>query len=121
MNYFRNDPNDPFGLNLNGFYPKLSTPENWGSGVRGIDKYVQTRYLQDAAYIRLKNLTLGYTLPKQILNLAGIDKFRIYVSGENLWTGTKLGTMFDPETIDNPTSTAYPLSKTYSVGVNITF
>ncbi|MFA6580176.1 MAG: TonB-dependent receptor [Paludibacter sp.] len=121
MDYFRNDPNDPFGLNLDGYYPKLSTPENWGSGVRGIDKYVQTRYLQDAAYIRLKNLTLGYTLPQHILKVAGIEKFRLYVSGENLWTGTKLGTMFDPETIDNPTSTAYPLSRTYSVGVNINF
>jgi len=53
--------------------------------------------------------------------VAKIEKLRLYVSGENLWTGTKLGTMFDPETIDNPTSTAYPLSRTYSVGVNITF
>jgi TonB-linked SusC/RagA family outer membrane protein len=121
MDYFRDDPNDPFGVNLDGYYPRLSTPENWDSVVRGKNKAVQTRYLQNAAYIRLKNLTLGYVLPKEILNKISIEKIRVYVSGENLWTGTKLAKIFDPETIDNPTSTAYPLNKTYSIGINITF
>lgn len=74
----------------------------------------------DAAYIRLKNLTVGYTLPKVWTNKIKLEKVRVYLSGENLWTGTKLTKIFDPETIDNPTNASYPLNKTYSVGISVT-
>jgi len=60
----------------------------------------QSRYLQNAAYIRLKNLQLGYTIPSNITKKIGVEKFRVYISGENLWTLTKCSTIFDPETID---------------------
>lgn len=76
------------------------------------------RYLQNAAYIRLKNLTLGYTFPKQIMSKAGISRLRIYLQGENLLTFTPLIDSFDPETLNNMT---YPISKKYSVGLNLTF
>ena len=81
----------------------------------------QTRYLQNAAYIRLKNLSLGYTLPSTLTSKWGIQKVRFYFSGENLWTGTKLAEQFDPETIGTNKGNAYPLSKTLSCGLSLTF
>src|SRR5690606_33189395 len=45
---------------------------------------VQTRYLQDASYARLKNFQLGYTLPQNVLSKVHVDRLRIYLSGENL-------------------------------------
>lgn len=119
MDYFRDDPDDPFGLNLDAYYPRLTSPNNANATYQGKNRYAQTRYLQNAAYIRLKNLTLGYTLPQNLSNKAALQKVRIYVSGENLWTGTKLAKMFDPETIDYADVLPYPLVRTYSVGINI--
>lgn len=82
----------------------------------------QTRYLQDASYIRLKNVQLGYTFPTQLTAKWGIKNLRLYFSGENLWTGTSLVDQFDPETIAGGAGgNAYPLSKTLSCGLNITF
>jgi hypothetical protein len=54
----------------------------------------------------------------------GINKLRFYVSGENLWTSTNLSSIFDPETIDDgyeSNGNAYPLSKTFSFGLNLNF
>lgn len=81
----------------------------------------QTRYLQNAAYIRLKNLQFGYTLPKTFTAKWGIENLRIYFSGENLWTGTKLAKQFDPETIGTYQGNGYPLTTTLSGGLSITF
>ena len=119
MDYFRDDPNHVFGQNLNSYYPRLSTPEDWSANY-GKNHYFQTKYLQNAAYIRLKNLTIGYTLPKSLSQKARLEKVRIFVSGENIWTGTKLSKIFDPETIDNGAGFAYPLYKVYSAGLSIT-
>jgi len=84
---------------------------------------MQTRYLQDASYIRLKNLQVGYTLPQELTRKIYLDKVRVFFSAENLWTGTKLNKLFDPETIDDPNGwggCAYPLSRTYSFGISVT-
>lgn len=81
----------------------------------------QTRYLQNAAYIRLKNLQIGYTIPKSITARWGIQNVRVFFSGENLWTGTSLASQFDPETISSYNGNSYPLSKTLSCGINVTF
>lgn len=81
----------------------------------------QTKYLQDASYIRLKNITLGYTIPTVITNKWGISNLRVYFSGENLWTGTSLNKQFDPETLSASSGAAYPLSRTYSFGLSVTF
>jgi hypothetical protein len=69
-------------------------------------------------YVRLKNLQLGYTLPKRWLSKLHIDHFRIYGTGENLLTLTKYRGI-DPE-ITNM-SRMYPMVKSYSMGVNIGF
>lgn len=88
------------------------------------DKNVQTQtgYLQNVAYIRLKNLQIGYTLPKSVVSKIGIQDLRIYFSGENLWTGTSLVKQFDPETISSGVGgIGYPLSRTLSCGLNVSF
>lgn len=87
------------------------------------NQQVQTRYLQNAAYIRLKNLQLGYTLPKKIVDKMKISRVRIFFSGENLFTLTPLHKNFDPELLtgDWGAGKLYPLSRTVSFGVNIDF
>lgn len=85
------------------------------------NQQVQTRYMQNAAYIRLKNLQLGYTLPKSFTQKVGIGNCRIYVSAENVFTITPLFDIFDPETCSGGVGgNAYPLSRTWSLGLNLT-
>ncbi len=115
LDYFRDDPGHLLGLNLDSYFPRpdFSTSKN---------QQTQSRYLQNAAYIRLKNIQLGYTLPELITKKFLVSKLRVYVSGENLWTGTKMFGTFDPETIDGGwNGSVYPLSKTLSVGLSLTF
>lgn len=115
LDYFRDDPEDPLGLNMNAYYPRpyFDTEKN---------VLVQTRYLQNAAYCRLKNLQIGYTIPRKYTSKIGISNLRIYLSGENLATITKMTKLFDPETIgSNDQGNVYPLTRTYSVGLSVTF
>lgn len=88
----------------------------------GKNQRVQTRYMQDAGYLRLKNLQLGYSLPLTWMQRAGISKCRLYVSGENLLTFTSLFDVFDPETCTGGIGgNVYPLSRTWSCGLSLTF
>ena len=88
---------------------------NWN---KWINRETSTRYLQDASYMRLKNITLGYNVPQNFLKKWGMSKLRLYVTGENLFTFTNLIESFDPETLSNMT---YPITKKVSVGLNLTF
>ena len=82
----------------------------------------QTKYLQNAAYLRLKNLTIGYTLPGQVLSKAGINNLRVYFSAENLLTISHLDVKLDPEVSTQSSSgKVYPMQRTFSLGVNIGF
>lgn len=113
--YFRADANHPLGQNLNAYYPRPLFNS-------GKNQQVQTGYLQDASYIRLKNIQLGYSLPVGVTKRVGVQKLRFYISGENLWTGTKMAKMFDPETVDyQARGNAYPLPKVVSGGLSVTF
>jgi len=78
---------------------------------------VQTRYLQNAAYLRLKNLTLGYTFPTNHIVKFKIEKARIYFTGQNLWERNKVIDTLDPETING----TYPIMRSYALGLQITF
>ena len=91
--YFRNDESSPLGVNLDSYYPRplLNTNKN---------QQCQTKYLQNAAYMRLKNLQIGYTLPRKIVQKMGVQNLRFFASGENLLTITDLVKFFDPETIE---------------------
>ena len=107
--------------NPNSYFPRLRayTAHDANSEMR----VWNNRYLQNLAYLRVKNLTLGYSFSSILLNKLKIDKFRIYVSGENLFTFTKLDSKYiDPEQVTrNQDTRDYPFSKTYSVGLDITF
>ncbi len=81
----------------------------------------QTRYLLNAAYMRLKNIQLGYTLPEEIVSKWSLSNVRFYVSGENILTITDMPHQFDPETIGTDHNNGYPLSRTFAFGVNLTF
>lgn len=114
VDYFRDDVDHPLGVNLDSFYPRPL--------YNGKNLNCQTRYLLNAAYIRLKNLQIGYTLPKSLTDRIGIERLRFYLSGENLWTGTKLTKIFDPELVDQGRGgNAYPLFRTVSLGLNLDF
>lgn len=97
--------------NRNAFFPKLG----WNNGG---NRVASTRYLQSASYCRLKSITLGYTIPKAILDKVGVSRLRVYITGENLFTFTPLIKAFDPETLNNLT---YPINKKIAVGLNLTF
>ena len=81
-------------------------------------------WMQDASYLRLKTLQIGYTLPKSLLNKIGISNVRIFYTGENLFTITSFMDGYDPEapvTDDNMKGNYYPQIKSHSVGLNVTF
>jgi len=88
---------------------------------------VSSRYVENGSYLRLKSMTLGYDLPKNLCNKLRMQKFYLYVTGENLLTFTKY-TGFDPEVSAFGVGIApgidfgsYPQSKSFIFGLNITF
>lgn len=92
---------------------RLSDARNWQSS---------DIYLYDGAYLRLKNITLSYTLPYYLVHKAGLDNVRVYVNAENLFTATKYHG-FDPE-VGSGTNIGidygvYPQARTFAVGFNI--
>ncbi|MDY5237680.1 MAG: TonB-dependent receptor [Bacteroides helcogenes] len=116
LDYFRPEgTNSGLGANVNAYFPRPL--EN------GRNRQAQTGYLQNAAYCRLKNVTLGYTLPAELTRKWSINNVRLFVSAENLLTITSLADTFDPETVGvgNWDGCTYPLSKTISFGLNVTF
>lgn len=126
--YFSDEVQNPFfnGETPFAFQSDYWTPENTDAKYPRIypggatnNKYTSTFWLQDATYIRLKNLQLGYTLPKNLLTRLNIEAIRIYFSGYNLLTIDDVYP-FDPET-GTSRGWYYPQQKSYSVGVNLTF
>lgn len=98
--------------NPNGYFPRLKSYTATGG-----DMYIeQTRYLQNAAYLRMKNITLGYTLPRQLVSKWGLSSIRFYFSGENLFEITKLCKNYDPEGLND---NMHPFQRTFSIGLNI--
>ncbi len=117
LDYFRYAGSE-LGANYeNPYYGRLRTDTN--------NSQVCDRFLQNASYLRLKNLQIGFTLPKTVKLSKYIDHARLYVSGENLLTFTKLR-IYDPESIgstsdDYGAGKTYPQYRTWSVGVELTF
>ena len=80
---------------------------------------ISSRFLEDGSYMRIKNVTLGYTFPERLLKNT-FQKVRIYFSGQNLFTFTKYSG-FDPEVPSNGVDyNVYPVTRVLSVGLNIT-
>lgn len=120
LDYYRpENTTSVFGPNTDAYFPRpyMDSDKN---------QQVQSRYMQSGAYMRLKNIQVGYTLPKQVLNKIGMEYLRFYVSAENIWTICSLPNGFDPETAysgytQNNSGKTYPLQATVSFGVNVTF
>lgn len=99
--------------------PKASYPRlTYNTGFN--QNTFSTFWLEDASYLRVKNVQLGYTFPEKWMKKARIDNFRVYASADNLFTFSKFFYAYDPET---PVSKGgyYPLVKTIVIGVNLTF
>ena len=108
------------GEGTSNYYPRVTFVDNNVNM-----KTVSDFFIHDGSFVRLRNITLGYTLPKAVTDFIKINKIRLYVSSENLLTLTKyLG--FDPEIgggvfsngIDNG---IYPQPRTFMTGLNVTF
>jgi TonB-linked SusC/RagA family outer membrane protein len=94
-------------------------PRPGGSPTNG---YFSDYRLHATAYIRLKNASLGYELPNNLLKLSGISKLRIYVAGTNIFTLSTLSKYgIDPEVPDGNAAYYYPQQRTISMGMNLTF
>lgn len=113
------------------FYPRAW---NMGGSDAGYNLQVQSRYLLNMAYLRMKNVTLGYTLPVELTKKAYITKCRIYVAAENLFTHDNLhGLPIDPEVVSGVsmfnngkynmgrTGMGTPAMKNVSVGIQLNF
>jgi hypothetical protein len=106
------DPNNPQR------YPKYPRLEAIVGGPDG-NYQVSDFWVMDGSYIRLKNVQLGYSLSKKILQKLHIEKARFYISGENILTFSHYRPGWDPETNTVGNGFFYPILKTVSVGVNI--
>ncbi|MBQ1774304.1 MAG: SusC/RagA family TonB-linked outer membrane protein, partial [Prevotella sp.] len=102
------------GPNTSNKVPTIGDSKNW---------VVSDLYIQDGSYLRLKNITLGYTLPRQLTQKVNISRLRFYVRAENLFTWTKYWG-FDPEIGTSGTGLGvdygvYPQARTWTIGCNI--
>lgn len=88
-----------------------------------------TRYLYDASFLRIRNITLGYTLPAVLAQTIRVQRLRLYATGQNIYTFTKAGGFHNPQANgagDNATNNGvdngtYPISRNLSLGLNLTF
>lgn len=125
LDYWRPvDETNMFGPNTDSYFPKpyFSTERN--KNIRD-----QSRYVLNAAYLRLKNLQVGYTVPPALLDRLFVQNARLYLSAENLLTFSRLPKMYEPETAvaSNPRDggidmgETYPISQMFSLGINFMF
>lgn len=103
--------------NQNAEFPRLTTNAARAGWNYGNNDFM----LQNSAYIRLKSLIIGYTLPKSITNRAKLDRVRLYFSGNDLWEATTIKDGYDPESGETSQNSGYPFYRTLSFGINVGF
>ena len=87
----------------------------------GVTPQMDSRFLEDASFLRMKNLMLSYTLqPSTLAKLKGIGGARLYVQGQNLFTFTRFSGI-DPESTSNVYAAQYPMSRQFSMGIELSF
>jgi hypothetical protein len=123
--------------NPDAYFPRLVGYEANGTSGKALS-VPTTRYLQNAAFVRLKNLSLGYNLPQTLISKIGMTQARVFISGQNLWVWSpmfKITKAIDPEAVETDADTdaylvgtlsgsktdVYPILKTATIGINITF
>lgn len=90
-------------------------------GGNRLSNEVTSRYLEDGSYLRIKNITVSYPLPANVLRKMHLQSFRIFLSGDNLYTFTKFSGM-DPEVgVKGLFSYNYPVSRVFSLGIDVKF
>ncbi|MBL7736686.1 MAG: SusC/RagA family TonB-linked outer membrane protein, partial [Chitinophagaceae bacterium] len=127
LDYWRPaDETNIFGPNTDSYFPRPYFSAERNKNIRD-----QSRYVLNAAYLRLKNLQVGYTIPSKTLQRVFINRARVYFSAENLLTFSKLPKMYEPETVVASSTREgtggidmgeiYPINQMFSFGVNLTF
>ena len=119
LDYWRPaDETNFLGPNTDAYMPKP-----YFSSERNKNLQTQTRFIDNARYLRLKNLQIGYTLPSTVTARTPIHNMRVYFSGENLLTFQSLPKAFEPENMiaSNTMMRTYPITQMYSLGLSITF
>ena len=117
---FVSDPEELTAMNANA---TMHTPTS-------LNGFLLDTYIEDASYLRLKNITLGYTIPSNITKKIGVKNLRAYLTATNLFTLTKYSGL-DPEVNTSRTSSynlptpgidnnAYPIARSLTIGLNIT-
>ncbi len=114
--------------NRNAYFPAAHSSTNDKKNIQ-----VQSRYLQNASYVRLKNVTLSYDLSPNLVNRIGLSGIRIYVAGMNLWEYSKIRKPLDPESLHTSVfhdrystlnfngAVEYPMQRIFSIGANVNF
>lgn len=98
--------------------PNAALPRHYAGA--GHNYHTSDHWLQNASYIRLKNLQIGYTLNKKWISKVGLERCRIYFSGDNLAEISNLNKYFDPE-LTTTAGFMYPIMRSFSFGLNLTF
>jgi TonB-dependent starch-binding outer membrane protein SusC len=101
--------------NRDASYPRLTVGSESANNAAKSDFWIY-----DAAYLRLKNLQLGYTFSNNLTEPAGINNFRLYVSLQNALTITNMIGGWDPEAAGG-SGRIYPVARIYSMGLNLNF
>lgn len=109
--------------NPNAFFPVMQSwlaDNNYtnSGGRTGLDM-PQTKYLLNAAYLRIKNVTLGYTLPNSLTKRYKVSRLRVFVSGENIFEFSSIKKYLDPESITDGYGWEYPYQRKYAAGINL--
>ena len=108
------------GEGTSNYYPRVTFVDN-NLNMKTVSDF----FVHDGSFVRLRNITLGYTLPKNVVSALKITRLRLYVAAENLWTFTKYEG-YDPEIGGGVFSNGvdhgiYPQPRTIMTGVNVTF
>ncbi|MCO5239414.1 MAG: TonB-dependent receptor [Chitinophagaceae bacterium] len=86
-----------------------------------VNRQVQTRYLQNAAYLDIKSVTFSYNVPKSIIDKLKLDKATVYLNGENIWSFNHLPEGLHPATQSRGGGAIYPVMRKITLGINISF
>ena len=107
--------------NTNSYYPVLQSwlaDANYGSGL----DIPQSKYLLNGAYLRIKNVSLGYTFPVRLTRSLKVSRLRIFATGDNLYEFSAIKKYIDPEAVNQGASAmAYPFQRKYAFGINLDF
>ncbi|RQO73523.1 SusC/RagA family protein [Pedobacter sp. KBW01] len=107
--------------NTDSQYPVLQSwlaDANYGAGL----DIPQTKYLLNGAYLRIKNVSLGYTFPAKWTKKVSISRLRLFVTADNLYEFSTIKKFIDPEAVNQgPSAWAYPYQRRYAVGLNLDF